>query len=72
MQGRGEDLAKFTLGFFDYRPEKVQSNGRLRRPLRQGAPKRMAADLKFFGNFGLGVIAGTQERARLFQVRLGE
>jgi hypothetical protein len=35
---------------------------------RQGAPERMAADLKLLGDLDRDVIAGTQQRQRLFQI----
>lgn len=42
--------------------------GSFGRLLRQGAPERLAADLKLLGDLDLGVIAGTQQRPRLFQI----
>src|SRR5215510_9146526 len=43
-----------------------------RRLLRQGAPKRMAADLQLFGHLHFGVLARAQQGAGLFQVVSGQ
>jgi hypothetical protein len=45
----------------------MPSAGAFGRFLRQSAPERMPADLKLLGDLDLGVIAGTQQRPRLFQ-----
>jgi hypothetical protein len=44
------------------------SAGSFGRLMRQGAPERMATDLKLFGDLDFGVIAGTQQCARLLQI----
>src|SRR5262249_57661227 len=43
-----------------------------RRLLRQGAPKRMSADLQLFGLLHFGVLARAQQGAGLFQVVSGQ